>query len=160
MLAIGQGPILITPLQAAAMAAVLANGGSLVHPWVVAQAGDQAMAGAPATPLGWPASHLAIVREGMRAVVNDPAGTGIYAHSDMVVIAGKTGTAQTGRPGLTHGWFIGFCPAEKPVAAFAIVAEFGGSGGDLPARIGKAVCEYLARPDAMEAGTRSGGVGG
>ena len=159
MLAIGQGQILITPLQAAAMAAALANGGSLVHPWVVAQEGDRRLAGAPATSLGWNRSQLAVVRDGMRAVVNDPAGTGISAHSDAVVIAGKTGTAQTGRSTLTHGWFMGFCPADKPIAAFAIVAEFGGTGGGLPAHIGKAVCEYLAHPDAMEAKTASG-VGG
>ena len=147
MMAIGQGQLLITPLQAAVMAAALANGGSLVHPWVVAQVGDRRMAGVPATPLGWNAPQLAVVREGMFAVVNDPAGTGIHAHSELIAVAGKTGTAQTFRPGLTHGWFLGMCPADHPVAAFVVMAEFGGSGGDMPARIGKVLCEYLAHPD-------------
>jgi cell division protein FtsI/penicillin-binding protein 2 len=151
--------LLITPLQAAVMAAALANGGSLVHPRVVAQVGERTTAATTTTSLEWNPSHLAMVREGMRAVVNDPAGTGIYAHSEMVVIAGKTGTAQTHRPGLAHGWFIGFCPAEEPIAAFAIVAEFGGTGGDLPARIGKAICEYLAHPEEMEARATAGAGG-
>jgi cell division protein FtsI/penicillin-binding protein 2 len=80
----------------------------------------------------------------MRAVVNAPEGTGIASHSDQIAIAGKTGTAQTHVPGRTHGWFIGFCPVERPVAAMAIVAEYGGSGGELPAAIAKAICEYVA----------------
>jgi peptidoglycan glycosyltransferase len=79
----------------------------------------------------------------MLEVVNDPRGTGIHAHSDQVQIAGKTGTAQTGVPGRTHGWFVGFCPVRDPIAAMAIVAEFGGSGGGLPAAIAKEVCEHL-----------------
>jgi peptidoglycan glycosyltransferase len=76
-------------------------------------------------------------------VVNDAHGTGIRARSERVPIAGKTGTAQTHVPGKTHGWFIGFCPAHEPVAALAVVAEYGGSGGELPAAVGRAVCEYL-----------------
>ena len=151
MLAIGQGEILITPLQAAVMVSAIANGGWLVEPWVVKTTERDSTARAHASSVGWSAATLATIREGMLAVINDPHGTGIRAHSETVRIAGKTGTAQTHKPGQTHGWFIGFCPAEQPVAALAIVAEYGGSGGDLPASIGKAVCEYLMAQDASSA---------
>lgn len=143
MLAIGQGEILVTPMQAAVMASAIANGGSLVHPWLVRTLGGEPVAHPQATSVGWAPDHLRAVHDGMIEVLNNPEGTGIRAHSDKVRIAGKTGTAQTHIPGKTHGWFIGFCPSERPVAAMAIVAEHGGSGGDLPASIGKAVCEYL-----------------
>ena len=144
MLAIGQGEILMTPLQIAVYAAALANRGKLVQPWLVARIGEHAMPPPRPTPLDWDPEAVRAVREGMLASVNGPEGTGIHAHSDAIRIAGKTGTAQTHLPGQTHGWFIGFCPEAQPVAAMAIVAEYGGSGGDVPARIGKAVCEYLA----------------
>jgi penicillin-binding protein 2 len=144
MLAMGQGEILITPLQAAVMVSAIANGGWLVEPWVVKRIGEHAVERVHALPIGWSEETLAAVREGMDAVINDPRGTGIRAHSPHVRIAGKTGTAQTHVPGQTHAWFIGFCPLEEPQAAFAILAEFGGSGGDLPASIGRAICEYVA----------------
>jgi len=143
LLAMGQGEILITPLQAAVMASAIANQGWLVKPWVV-----KTISGRPVDPphpvhLDWLARHLATVREGMVAVVNDLEGTGILAHSDRVQVAGKTGSAQTHIPGRTHGWFVGFCPADEPLAAMAIVAEYGGAGGELPASMARAICEYL-----------------
>ena len=152
MLAMGQGEILITPLQAAVMVSAIANGGWLVEPWAVREVGQRPMGRPHLVSTGWSRRNLAVVRSGMDAVVNDPQGTGIRAHSERVRIAGKTGTAQTHLPGRTHGWFVGFCPIEQPAAAIAIVAEYGGSGGDVPATIGKAICEYLAeQPESLAA---------
>lgn len=144
MLAMGQSEILVTPLQAAVMVSAIANSGWVVEPWVVKRVGDHEMSHSHRSPLGWSQEALAVVREGMVAVVNDPHGTGIRAHSEQVRIAGKTGTAQTHVEGKTHAWFTGFCPIDQPVAALAIVAEYGGSGGDVPAAMGKAICEYVA----------------
>ena len=92
---------------------------------------------------GWSQETLDTVRLGMEAVVRDAAGTGHRAFHPLVSIAGKTGTAQTHRPGQPHGWFVGFCPVDKPRVAMAIVAEHGGSGGDLPAEIARAICDYV-----------------
>ncbi len=144
ILAIGQGEILITPLQAAVMVSAVANGGWVVEPWVVQRVGAHAVGRPHPSPLGWSPDRLALIRQGLLAVVNDPQGTGLRARSQQVMIAGKTGTAQTHQPGRPHGWFVGFCPADHPVAAMAIVAEYGGSGGDLPAAIAKIICEHLA----------------
>jgi penicillin-binding protein 2 len=149
--AIGQGEFLVTPLQAAVAAAAFANGGWLLEPWVVSSVGGQPMGHRRAAGrLGWSEATLETVRAGMRAVVSDVRGTGHRASSLRVSLAGKTGTAQTQVPGAPHGWFLGYCPADHPRAAFAIVAEHGGSGGDLPADIGRAICEYLAAPQPAE----------
>lgn len=144
MLGIGQGEILITPMQAAVVASAIANRGSLVEPWVVQAVGDHVVGRSHLTRLEWPDAAIATVIRGMTAVVNDPHGTGIRAHSDRISIAGKTGTAQTHIIGRTHGWFMGFCPIDNPQLAIAVVAEFGGSGGDLPAAVAHAVCEAAA----------------
>ena len=145
LLAIGQGEIVITPLRAAVMAAAFANQGRLVTPWIVERVeGRPVPRPAPLKRLPWSPSVFEAIREGMRAVVQEPGGTGFRANSPHISVAGKTGTAQTGVPGSTHAWFVGFCPVEGPRIAIAVVAENGGSGGDLPAEIGRNICEWLA----------------
>ena len=143
LLAIGQGEILLTPLQAVLMASVFANGGWLVEPWVVRSVADQPVSRrASRRRIGWSRATIEAVREGMIAVVRDPHGTGHRAFTEAVTIAGKTGTAQTHLPEQPHGWFVGFCPVAQPKVAMAIVTEHGGSGGDLPAEIARTICEY------------------
>lgn len=147
LLGIGQGEILVTALQGAIMASAFANDGWLVEPWVVSAIAGRAAHRPGRRRLGWSAKTLDAVRIGMEAVVGDPLGTGHRAMSQSISVAGKTGTAQTHLPGRTHGWFVGFCPVDRPRAAFAIVAEYGGSGGDLPGAVAKAICEHLALPE-------------
>lgn len=150
LLAIGQGEILITPLQAAIMAAAFANGGVVVEPWVVSAVGERPASRPPfRRRLGWPAEILEVVRGGMREVVRNPTGTGIRALSPRVSVAGKTGTAQTGPETPPHGWFVGFCPVDHPRVAVAVVTEHGGSGGELPAEITRTICEYVTAPETL-----------
>jgi penicillin-binding protein 2 len=149
ILGIGQGELLVTPLQVAVLAAAMANDGWLVKPWVVKVVGDHPAAKPSLTRIRWSSASREAVRGGMRAVVHQPAGTGYRAFSPAVSIAGKTGTAQTHLPGQTHGWFMGYCPVEAPRVAMAILAEHGGSGGDLPAEIARAICEYIALPESL-----------
>lgn len=99
--------------------------------------------------IGWSAATIEAVREGMELVVRHPAGTGHRAFTTTVSIAGKTGTAQTHVPDRPHGWFVGFCPVESPRVAMAIVAEHGGSGGDLPAEIARTICEYVSASETL-----------
>ncbi len=153
LLAIGQGEILVTPLQAAGMASLFASDGGRSEPWVVS-----AIDGHRVAPervhrrLLWSAGTINAVRAGMREIVRNPNGTGHRAFSSAVTIAGKTGTAQTHVPGHTHAWFVGFCPVDQPKAAMAIVAEYGGAGGDLPAELARVVCEYVSLPETQSAG--------
>jgi penicillin-binding protein 2 len=144
LLAMGQGEVLITVLQAAMLASSVANAGWFAEPWVVASiAGRPVVRPTSIRHLPWSTETMQAIRKGMGSVVREPFGTGHRAFSERLTIAGKTGTAQTGVAETTHAWFIGFCPIEQPRAAFAIIAEHGGSGGDWPAELARAICEHL-----------------
>ncbi len=146
MLAIGQGELLLTPLQAAVMAGAFASGGWIVRPWIIRGVAEREGGPGARRRLGWSPGTMEAIRQGMRWVVESPEGTGHRAFSPAVKIAGKTGTAQTHLP-QAHGWFVGYCPEEAPRAALAVVAEHGGSGGDLPTAIARAICEYIGLPE-------------
>jgi len=97
-LSIGQGYLGVTPLQLAVATAAVANGGSVVIPYLVSKivdfSGNTIMERKPAYSGKYPVSkkHLATVRKGMRSAVT--GGTGMAAISPVVNIAGKTGTAE------------------------------------------------------------------
>ena len=67
-------------------------------------------------------ADLALIRDGMRGVVEDPQGTVYFPfRTFQVTVAGKSGTAETG--GAPNAWFIGFAPYDKPTVAIATVYE-------------------------------------
>jgi peptidoglycan glycosyltransferase len=124
--AIGQANLVVTPMQMAMVAATLANGGVVMRPTIVDRV--RSPSGAlryerHSTPLNRAFSEqtAAAVTEMMKHVVDE--GTGKAAQIPGVQIAGKTGTAQTGRPGQLDAWFIAFAPAEAPQVAVAVVVE-------------------------------------
>jgi len=147
-LAIGQERLLATPLQMALVAAAVANGGQVVQPQPVREvrAPDGSVTRRP-TPsyLGramtpTTAAELALL---MRQVVDE--GSGGAARTDGLDVAGKTGTAETGREGRNNAWFIGFAPASSPRFAIAVLVEdVPGTGGDVAAPIASAVLRTLA----------------
>ena len=130
-LSIGQGDLLITPLQMAQSMAIIANGGRFYQTRIVrqVQAPDQKILTAyeerEKRSLDVSADTMAEVRQGMIDVVNGSNGTGHSAQVDGVEVAGKTGTAQWGPKNKerTAAWFSGFLPADQPKYAFAAVYE-------------------------------------
>jgi penicillin-binding protein 2 len=140
-LAVGQGALTATPLQVLCMMAAVANGGRLVRPHVamrgqgsevrsLSQAetrekelnSERRSPNAVLSPRTLPA-----IREGLLRVVADPKGTAhatVYIES--IVIAGKTGTAETGGDRASHAWFAGYVPADTPKLAFVVVLEHAG----------------------------------
>jgi len=145
--AIGQGQVSATPLQLARLAAIVANGGRLVRPHLV----RGGAADVPPVPLGIHPETLAVVGDGLRAVVD--GGTGWRARLSQVAVCGKTGSAQVVASSrlekspndpslLPHGWFVAFAPAENPEVALAVIVEHGGSGGGAAAPVAR---EILAR---------------
>lgn len=148
--AIGQGYVLVTPLQLAVAAARIASG-RMVEPQLLA-----ALARPGARPLDVPDEYLNAVRMGMREVVN--AGTAIRSRLplDGIEMAGKTGTAQVRRieGGMRggsnvpwkyrdHGLFIFFAPVDKPKYAGAVVIEHGMHGSSAAAPVARDMMTFM-----------------
>jgi penicillin-binding protein 2 len=127
--AIGQGYLLVTPLQMARMIAVFANNGHLVTPYIVKSIGgrDTSVYQKKITRISLKDSTVAYIREALRNVVVDPNGTANMLSTLPVSVAGKTGTAQV-HQGQPHAWFIGFFPFKNPKFAICVFIEHGGSG--------------------------------
>ena len=145
---IGQGYVLINPMQLAVMPARLASG-KLVQPRLL-----MAPPRKPVRDLGVAPEHLEFVRQAMTSVVNDH-GTAVASKLplDGVQMAGKTGTAQVFRLGARghegnwalrdHALFIAFAPADKPRYAIGCIIEHGGFGASAAAPIVRDSMTYL-----------------
>lgn len=129
---IGERDVRATPLQMALVAAGVANGGTLMAPYLVERifnAEGQDVEAASPTTLGVPmtAATAEVLTQLMERVVT--SGTGRRAAVAGVRVAGKTGTAS-GPGGQPHAWFIGFAPVEDPTIAVAVLVEAGGNVGE------------------------------
>ncbi|TMC28851.1 MAG: hypothetical protein E6J27_07115 [Chloroflexi bacterium] len=151
-LAIGQGFLLVTPLQVANYAAALANDGIVWKPRLVIETRDRSGAVTKKfekTVVGHANAtntELSLIRDAMRAVVADTDGTVYFPFRTFTVsVAGKSGTAET-PSGDPNGWFIGFANFEAPSVAFAAVFEqFHESPGNFASQVaGTAVRSTLA----------------
>lgn len=134
-IAIGQGAVLVTPLQACQAMAALGDGVNMPQPRLVKQVqtiGEMVVdASEPRSrrPVNLDPAHRDTVIKGMVAVVSGSGGTGRSAGIKKAQIAGKTGTAQWRvAKDQNLAWFTGFLPASQPVLAFAVVYE--GSPGE------------------------------
>src|SRR5688500_13688271 len=146
---IGQGPLLVTPLQMAVMMSAVANGGRLPTPHL-AQSSAPPRQVRGIAPAAWEP-----VREALRAVVD--SGTGYQARVPGLSIGGKTGTVQVVAQHTwkmkdlafeqrDHAWFIAFAPVDAPELVVSVFVEHGGAGSQAAAPIAKAVYEaFLAK---------------
>jgi penicillin-binding protein 2 len=153
--AIGQGQMLVTPLQLARLVSVVAGDGRLVTPKLVTHRGQQPREGPPPRPLGLAPETLAAIREGLCAAVAG-GGTAWRARLPDVAVCGKTGSAQVVARDLTeagdapealraHAWFAGYAPAEDPRIAVAVLVEHGESGGVAAAPVAREIiAAYLS----------------
>jgi penicillin-binding protein 2 len=121
--AIGQGELLVTPLQMALFCARLATDGRTPDPVFVI---DPPSPPRLPEPLPFRPEHLAWCRSTLQDVVD--RGTGSGGALENVAVAGKTGTAQNPH-GEDHAWFMAYAPAGRPQVALAIILENAGSGG-------------------------------
>jgi peptidoglycan glycosyltransferase len=150
-IAIGQGGLLVTPLQMAMVAAAVANKGTLMAPRftdkIVDQDGRTLETIKPSVYNHvMKASTAQEIGQMMEKVVDEGTGTPAQLGND-IPFAGKTGTASVGLPGqdLTQPWFIGFAPINDPKVAIAVTVERsqGGFGGTVAAPIAKDVVQTL-----------------
>jgi penicillin-binding protein 2 len=141
---IGQGYTNINPLQSCTMVARLANGKKAINPRLIKSVGGVDMPPGNAVPdLAGDPEHLAFVRKAMADVVTSgTAAATAKLGLDPIVMAGKTGTAQShtyasghGAHGAVgawlqrdHAWFVAFAPADNPRYAISVIVEHGGFG--------------------------------
>ena len=160
-LAIGQGDLLVTPLQVNSWTGVIANGGKLCQPMV-------RMWEESCQDIGFKEETITLIREGMKQAC-EPEGTGwplfkFKIKSEKLKIDGKnllngengmveiptgckTGTAEFGDPeNKTHAWFTVFAPFEDPEIVVTVLVEAGGEGSYVAAPIAKEILEeYFSR---------------
>ncbi len=157
---IGQGFLTATPLQVLSAYAAIANNGTLMQPHIVSEVTDadgnvvqrftpKAVRTLPISP-----ENLAVVKQGLDAVVNSDTGTGKNARVDGVHIAGKTGTAEycddmalkngdcyVGHQP-THAWFAAYAPVEDPEIAVLVFIYNGGEGSERAAPVAQKILKY------------------
>lgn len=143
---IGQGKVLVTPLQMAMMVSTVANGGVTVNPYLVKRVTNSM--GVPVKIGGGETAGRAIktataetVKDYMVSTVK--TGTASRASVRGMDVAGKTGTAENEKEGKEHAWFVGFAPADDPQIAVAVILEYnGGTGGGNSAPIASELFNY------------------
>ena len=145
-LSIGQGDLLVTPLQMARLLAAVANGGTLYRPRLVLRLGA-----APGQPeetwppelqgrLPVPEEALAVIHQGLLGVTTHPRGTATWVFRGMPFpVAGKTGTAEAGPGRPPHAWFAGYAPADAPELVVVVVVEHGGQGSAVAAPLARQI---------------------
>jgi len=148
--AIGQGDVLVTPIQVVNYTAAVANGGTLYRPHlvkqilnkdnqIVSEVKPQVIRSNFITP-----DNLQIVREGMRQTVTEGSARSLSILP--VAMAGKTGTAQWSTKKSPHAWFIGFAPYEKPELAIMVLVEEGVEGSTIAVPIAKDILNWYFSP--------------
>lgn len=145
-LAIGQGVLLATPMQVTKMMAIIANGGYDAEPHLLKDA----------TPYRKPrVLNERSVREvqTMLAAVVD-SGTGRAAQSKQGQASGKTGSAEIGKTAsdgksVSHAWFSGYFPREKPRYVCTVMIEEGNSGGKVAAPIFREIMEIIHQKERL-----------
>ncbi|PCI32723.1 MAG: penicillin-binding protein 2 [Alphaproteobacteria bacterium] len=165
---IGQGDVLVTPLQLCVMMARLVNGGRAVMPKILLS--DQETASEEPEVIAYNRRNMDIVLQGMSAVINKPIGVAFaqrMRQKDMS-FGGKTGSAQVRRiskkerdvrvrkneekPWVErdHALFVGFGPLENPRYAISVIVEHGGGGATKAAPIARDVLEFMFGKDKQK----------
>jgi len=160
--AIGQGDVLVTPLQVATMIAAIGNGGTLYRPQLVEKIqpieGDPTAVFKPEARGTLPLrdENLKVLQDALISVVENSLGTAHYALRGLnIPVAGKTGTAESGS-GDPHAWFAGYSYADEestslPNIAIAVVLENAGEGSEYAAPIFRRMVDvyYTGGPRAL-----------
>jgi penicillin-binding protein 2 len=161
--AIGQGFILVTPLQLLNALSAIATEGILYLPQLVERierANGKSLKSYKPISIGKiPVSpeNLMLIREALLGVVNEDRGTGRVARIKGVSVSGKTGTAQvislredvkeedTPYEYRDHAWFVAYAPMESPIISVAVLVEHGGHGASAAAPLARKIMQkYLS----------------
>ncbi len=168
--AIGQGFLSVTPIQMAKAIAIVATNGQVVQPRLLKSVRLRRTGNLKEEPL--PVTQrvplspeiFSQIKKGLAAVVTK--GTARRAQSDIVSIAGKTGTAQVialkekgdtaevPKKHRDHAWFVAFAPVEQPKIAVVVIVEHMGHGGSAAAPLAKTLIEaYMNVENSQHTGS-------
>ncbi len=149
-MSIGQGNVLVTPLQMATAYAAIANGGKVITPTLGNAVVDtdgrvlrDLISARASRALGLSAGNLDVIKQGLLLAANGNEGTATPVFGNLppaFKVAGKTGTAENPSK-IDHAWYVGYAPADDPEIVVAVVVERGGQGANSAA---PAVCEAMA----------------
>ena len=146
--AIGQGALLTTPLQLVRAYAAVANGGTLVQPHILLKVTNsqgetvRTFQSENKQKLSIQPAIINILRMSLQDVIT--RGTAKDKGLDAYEVAGKTGTAETGRQKDNHAWFVGYAPYDNPRYCFVILVEHTpGHGADIAGPIARELLSYL-----------------
>ncbi|MGN6361188.1 MAG: penicillin-binding transpeptidase domain-containing protein, partial [Thermomicrobiales bacterium] len=139
-----------SPLQMANLYNAIANGGTLLRPYlaakvtlpdgkVVYEGARKELAKLPTSP-----TSMNMIHKGMYDVINAPNGTAVDPFvGSPIVVAGKTGTAEV-PPNADHAWFASFAPADAPKITVLTMVEHGGAGSKVAAPVARHVYDVYA----------------
>lgn len=144
---IGQGETLMSPYHALLMTSAIANEGVLMKPYMVDSVVSDTQKVISKAIIEqyaklYSMEEAELLTDYMISVVD--IGTGRQAYSEAYSVAGKTGSAEVDES-ITHGWFVGFAPANDPKIAVAILVENGQSGGKSAGPIAKELFDYYLK---------------
>ncbi len=161
MNSIGQGFMLVSPIQNCQLISAVANGGVFYQPQILKRTRNRETGEERTYPSVkkriFPINDAVLneVRSALIGVTTEPGGTAHGAATPLGTVAGKTGTAQViaqkiagqrlSQSTQDHAWFIGYAPAEHPKIAVAVLVEHGGHGGAAAAPVAKKVIEEYLR---------------
>jgi penicillin-binding protein 2 len=161
---IGQGFVLVSPIQACQMISAVANGGHFYRPTLLKQTRNRETGSVKTFSsdhrgrIKLDSTVLQQVRSALAGVVAEPGGTAHGAATPFATVAGKTGTAQVIEQKVAgrklegkqqdHAWFVAYAPVDRPKIAVAVLVEHGGHGGAAAAPIARKVIEeYMKNAD-------------
>lgn len=152
--AIGQGEILITPLQLAQFFCGLANNGVVYRPRIVKiisypEGQERTLSPQVSFTLPFSPKTMRILRDGIRLTVEGEHGTARGLKNKHYSIGGKTGTSQNPH-GENHSLFVGIAPLEAPEIVVCAIVENAGHGSEVAApMVGKIIARYMEKRSAQ-----------
>ncbi len=141
---IGQGYLLVTPLQMANLVCAVVNGGKLYRPYVVKKIfNDKNNLIKKIKPykikdIEISDNTLKFIKKSLKETVEKGTGRGAYVEN--LSVGGKTGTAENPH-GENHAWFVCFAPVEDPQIVICVLVEHGGSGGAVAAPVARKILQ-------------------
>jgi penicillin-binding protein 2 len=161
MNSIGQGFMLVSPIQNCQLMSAVANGGTFYQPQLLKRSRNRETGAEKVYPpvkrrgFSMKPEVLDRVRTALIGVTTESGGTAHGAATKLGTVAGKTGTAQViaqkvagqklSEATQDHAWFIAYAPAEQPRIAIAVLVEHGGHGGAAAAPVARKVIEEFLR---------------